>query len=263
MPIAAQTRPRRRRAVRIEAVGICGSGRLARTPQFLASDLARHLAVGTGETARCETTHPEHGDALSAANRECNRKLIATMEAEPLDDASLVATATAVDDSSPPEAVAVVSAVPLAPAEAAHPSAAGLSIATAGMSWEHGGDFEVDEAWSGLRPTTVDGAPVLGRTRWTNLWVCGGYWRNGILLAPAAAELLADAMDGALSAEGARLLDACRSGPRKGATFPTSKAHISAVFHSFGLIFGRAVISRNGLEAWMLFSERARAEHSR
>ena len=47
-------------------------------------------------------------------------------------------------DSSgaPPEAVAVVSAVPLAPAEAAHPSAAGLSIATAGMSWEHGGDFE-------------------------------------------------------------------------------------------------------------------------
>ena len=72
------------------------------------------------------------------------------------------------------------------------------------------GDFEVDEAWSGLRPTTVDGAPVLGRTRWTNLWVCGGYWRNGILLAPAAAELLADAMDGALSADGARLLDACR-----------------------------------------------------
>ena len=27
--------------------------------------------------------------------------------------------------------------------------------------------------------------------------------------------------------------------------------------------FGRAIISRNGLEAWMLYSERARAEHSR
>ena len=28
------------------------------------------------------------------------------------------------------------------------------------------------------------------------------------------------------------------------------------------VIFGRAIISRNGLEAWMLFPERARAEHS-
>ena len=39
----------------------------------------------------------------SAANPHCTHKLIATMEAEPLDDASLVATATAVDDSSPPK----------------------------------------------------------------------------------------------------------------------------------------------------------------
>ena len=49
----------------------------------------------------------------------------------------------------------------------------------------------------------------------------------------------------------------------KSAKFPTSKAPISAVFHSFRLIFGRAIIARNGLEAWMLFSERARAERSR
>jgi hypothetical protein len=49
----------------------------------------------------------------------------------------------------------------------------------------------------------------------------------------------------------------------KGAKFPTSKAPSSAVFHSFWLIFGRAIISRNGLEAWMLFPERARAEDSR
>ena len=52
------------------------------------------------------------------------------------------------------------------------------------------------------------------------------------------------------------------SGQHKRAKFPTSKAPISAVFHSFRLIFGRAIISRNGLEAWMLFPERARAEHS-
>ena len=53
------------------------------------------------------------------------------------------------------------------------------------------------------------------------------------------------------------------AGRQKRATFPTSKAPRSAVFHSFRLTFGRAVISRNGLEAWMLFPERARAEHSR
>ena len=53
------------------------------------------------------------------------------------------------------------------------------------------------------------------------------------------------------------------SGQQKRAKFPTSKAPLSAGFHSFRLIFGRAIISRNGLEAWMLFPERARAEHSR
>ena len=53
------------------------------------------------------------------------------------------------------------------------------------------------------------------------------------------------------------------TGQDKRAKFPTSKAPLSAVFYSFRLIFGRAIISRNGLEAWMLFPERARAEHSR
>jgi hypothetical protein len=53
------------------------------------------------------------------------------------------------------------------------------------------------------------------------------------------------------------------AGQEKRAKFPTSKAPISAVFHSFWLIFGRAIISWNGLEARMLFPERARAEHSR
>ena len=53
------------------------------------------------------------------------------------------------------------------------------------------------------------------------------------------------------------------SGQQKRAKFPTSKAPISAIFHSFRLIFGRAIISWNGLEAWMLFPGRSRAEHSR
>ena len=42
-------------------------------------------------------------------------------------------------------------------------------------------------------------------------------------------------------------------GREKSATCPTSKAPISAVFHSLWLILGRAIFSWNGLEAWMLF----------
>ena len=52
------------------------------------------------------------------------------------------------------------------------------------------------------------------------------------------------------------------TGQDKRATFPTSKAPFSAVFHSFRLILGRAIISRNGLEAWMSILDRERAEHS-
>ena len=44
-----------------------------------------------------------------------------------------------------------------------------------------------------------------------------------------------------------------RPGQDKRAKFPTSKADLGR-FHSFWLIFGRAIISRNGLEARMLFS---------
>ena len=50
----------------------------------------------------------------------------------------------------------------------------------------------------------------------------------------------------------------CQSGQEKGATFPTSKVPISAVFHSFWLIFGRAIIPRSGLEASMFFRTHAR-----
>ena len=48
--------------------------------------------------------------------------------------------------------------------------------------------------------------------------------------------------------------NAYSTGQHKRAKFPTSKAPISASFHSFRLTFGRAIISRNGLDAWMLFS---------
>ena len=53
-------------------------------------------------------------------------------------------------------------------------------------------DLPVEETWAGLRPTTPDKGPILGRTSWDNLFIAGGYWRNGVLLAPKTGQLIGD-----------------------------------------------------------------------
>lgn len=52
------------------------------------------------------------------------------------------------------------------------------------------------DAWSGLRPATPDGWPVLGSSPIRGLFFAAGHFRNGILLAPATARLVADAICG-------------------------------------------------------------------
>jgi len=55
------------------------------------------------------------------------------------------------------------------------------------------------ETWVGLRPTTPDKAPLLGSTGAAladNLHLAGGYWRNGVLLAPKTGWLTAHALAG-------------------------------------------------------------------
>ena len=52
-------------------------------------------------------------------------------------------------------------------------------------------------------------------------------------------------------------------GQEKGETFPTLEARISIVFHSIWLIFGRAIVSRDELKAWMLSSWKSLREHQR
>ena len=50
----------------------------------------------------------------------------------------------------------------------------------------------IEETWAGLRPVTPDRGPLLGVVKpWKNVVVAGGYWRNGILLAPRTGQLLA------------------------------------------------------------------------
>ncbi len=54
------------------------------------------------------------------------------------------------------------------------------------------------EAWSGLRPGTPDGLPLLGRTAAVQgLLFAAGHYRNGVLLAPVTARIVADLVTGA------------------------------------------------------------------
>jgi len=48
------------------------------------------------------------------------------------------------------------------------------------------------ESWAGLRPGTPDDLPILGPTDVPRVFVASGHFRNGILLAPITAKIMAD-----------------------------------------------------------------------
>jgi glycine oxidase ThiO len=53
-------------------------------------------------------------------------------------------------------------------------------------------DFPIQEVWWGFRPATPDEFPILGFSPYRNLLLATGHYRNGILLAPVTAALIAD-----------------------------------------------------------------------
>jgi len=57
-------------------------------------------------------------------------------------------------------------------------------------------DAPLMDQWSSFRPGTADGLPLVGPAGPTNLWLASGHFRNGILLAPATAELIAHGIAG-------------------------------------------------------------------
>lgn len=55
-------------------------------------------------------------------------------------------------------------------------------------------------AWAGVRPGTPDDAPMIGQTAIPGVFAALGHFRNGVLFAPATAELVAEqAIDGKVS----------------------------------------------------------------
>jgi glycine/D-amino acid oxidase-like deaminating enzyme len=54
-------------------------------------------------------------------------------------------------------------------------------------------------AWNGFRPATLDEQPVIQRWGDSSIWLAYGHYRNGILLAPATAQLVARGINRASS----------------------------------------------------------------
>jgi D-amino-acid dehydrogenase len=60
----------------------------------------------------------------------------------------------------------------------------------------NGGDVARAEFWTGLRPMTPDGTPIVGPTRLPNLWLATGHGTLGWTMAAGTGRLLADWMSG-------------------------------------------------------------------
>jgi glycine oxidase len=55
---------------------------------------------------------------------------------------------------------------------------------------------QVVDSWSGLRPGTADGLPLIGSAGQPHCWVATGHFRNGILLAPATGLVVRQLLQG-------------------------------------------------------------------
>ena len=62
--------------------------------------------------------------------------------------------------------------------------------------YPHGGDVSQATFWSGLRPMTPDGTPIVGATRFSNLYLNTGHGTLGWTMACGSGQLLADLISG-------------------------------------------------------------------
>ncbi len=65
-----------------------------------------------------------------------------------------------------------------------------------GDLFPHGGDIANAEFWTGLRPMTPDGTPIVGPTRLANLWLATGHGTLGWTMATGTGRLLSHWMTG-------------------------------------------------------------------
>jgi glycine oxidase len=71
------------------------------------------------------------------------------------------------------------------------PAGVGRLLSEAQQISSHVGSAPIKEMWAGLRPATPDGLPVIGNSNIRGLLYATGHYRNGILLAPITAAIIA------------------------------------------------------------------------
>jgi glycine oxidase len=74
------------------------------------------------------------------------------------------------------------------------------------------------EAWAGLRPGTPDGLPILGESNSPGYFAATGHFRDGILLAPVTAEVMARVVTGAKPEQDITAFSPARFGPLQAAS---------------------------------------------
>jgi glycine oxidase len=74
--------------------------------------------------------------------------------------------------------------------------------ALAAELWPPIASAPVMESWTGLRPGTNDGLPVIGNAGAPRCWVATGHFRNGIMLAPATGLIVRQLLQGSPTAVG-------------------------------------------------------------
>ena len=94
-----------------------------------------------------------------------------------------------------------------------------------GDLYPHGGDPTIGEFWTGLRPATPDGTPIIGATRYRNLFLNTGHGTLGWTMACGSGSLLADLIAKKrpqISAQGLDISRYDRSSEASGARQPAS-----------------------------------------
>jgi len=75
------------------------------------------------------------------------------------------------------------------------PAGLGRLLIEAQQISSHTGQYPILETWSGLRPATPDGLPILGPSAVPGVYYATGHYRNGVLLAPITASIIRELVE--------------------------------------------------------------------